>query len=127
MRALRNRAAWIAILVLTWNLGGMAAASVVLTGHLSGVSEHAGMENCPLHSKPACPLHGDRHGTHDCDCPTIGCSQPDLGMTALFGAIGVLPAASHMAVPFDAGDAIPVLASTSTSLGPVPLSPPPRA
>lgn len=127
MRALRNRAAWIAVLLLAWNVGGMAAASVVLTCHGTGTVEHAGMDNCPLHSKPACPLHGDRHGTHECDCPTIGCSQPDMGVTALFGAIGVLPAAAKMAVPFDAGDAVQILASTSHSLGPVPVPPPPRA
>ena len=38
-----------------------------------------------------CPLHGDKHGTHDCDCPTIGCSQTDAGFMAVFGAVGILP------------------------------------
>jgi hypothetical protein len=91
-------------------------------------SEHAGMKDCPLHrSAPVCPLHGDKHGTHDCDCPTIGCSQTDAGFMAVFGAVGILPAAADMPVPLDSGNAPSGVSSTATHLTPAPLSPPPRA
>jgi hypothetical protein len=86
------------------------------------------MENCPLHaSAPACPLHGDKHGTHECDCPTIGCAQTDTDLMALFGAVGILPATPNLPVPRAAGDAARRLAPSVNLLPHVPLSPPPRA
>jgi len=85
------------------------------------------MKDCPLHrSAPVCPLHGEKHGTHDCDCPTIGCSQSDTGFTAVFGAVGILPAAADMPVPLDSGDAPSRISLTASHLEPGPLSPPPR-
>ena len=86
------------------------------------------MKDCPLHrSAPVCPLHGEKHGTHDCDCPTIGCSQTDAGFMAVFGAVGILPAAADMPVPLDSGNAPSGASLTATHLTPAPLSPPPRA
>lgn len=86
------------------------------------------MENCPLHANvPACPVHAEKHGTHECDCPTIGCAQTDAGFMALFGAVGIPVDATDMAVPFDAGDAAPVATPSAIRLAPVPLLPPPRA
>ena len=74
------------------------------------------MADCPLHeSAPACPVHAEKHGTHACDCPTIGCSETDAGFMALFGAVGVLPPPSHMPVPLDAGDASPRVTVSTTS------------
>ena len=91
-------------------------------------SEHAGMDECPLHqSAPACPLHAEKHGTHECDCPTIGCSQTDAGFMALFGAVGILPTAAAIAVPVDAGDAALAADASAIRLAPVPLLPPPRS
>ena len=84
------------------------------------------MENCPLHSKPVCPLHADKHGTHDCDCPTIGCSQTDAAFTALFGSVGVIPEPAVIPVPLQAGDAAVINPSRITPPSPDPLSPPPR-
>lgn len=128
MQLIRNRARLIAAIALTWHVLAVAAVSGALSCHSSPASEHAGMENCPLHdSAPACPLHGDKHGTHECDCPTIGCSQTDISFMALFGSVGILNAAPAVAVPLDAGDAAPVAARSAVRLAPVPLSPPPRA
>lgn len=85
------------------------------------------MENCPLHAGvPACPVHGEKHGTHECDCPTIGCAQTDAGFMALFGAIGILPTVAGMPIPLEAGDASPRVAASAHLLAHVPLSPPPR-
>jgi hypothetical protein len=128
MQFLRNRTRLIAAIALTWHVVAIAAVSTALSCDASPASEHAGMENCPLHaSAPSCSRHGAEHGTHACDCPTIGCSQTDAGFMALFGAVGVLPDASDMPVPIDAGDAALVAAPTAIRLAPVPLSPPPRA
>jgi hypothetical protein len=86
------------------------------------------MENCPLHqSAPVCPLHAEKHGTHECDCPTIGCAQTGEGFMALFGAVGVLPTVAGMPIPLEAGGASPRVAASAELLARVPLSPPPRA
>jgi hypothetical protein len=126
MQLIRNRARGIATIALVWHVVAVAIVSTALVCNPS--SEHAGMADCPLHdSAPACPLHAEKHGTHDCDCPTIGCAETDAGFMALFGAIGVLPPPSHTPIPLEAGNAWPRVTVSTASLAPVPLSPPPRA
>ncbi len=126
MRLIRNRAGLIATMALAGHLVAIAAVSAVLACDRGPALEHAGMENCPLHSKPVCPLHADKHGTHDCDCPTIGCSQTDAAFTALFGPLGVMPDAAIVQQPLEAGEAAPAMPLHVNHLAPVPLSPPPR-
>jgi hypothetical protein len=126
MQLIRNRARPIAAIALTWHVVAIAIVSTAMMCDAS--SEHAGMVECPLHeSAPACPVHAEKHGTHDCDCPTIGCSQTDAGFMALFGAIGILPAPTDMPHPLDSGDALPRIAASTNRLAAVPLSPPPRS
>jgi hypothetical protein len=128
MRFMRHRAGLIATIALTWHVVAMAVMGTVLSCDMGAASEHAGMEDCPLHtSAPACPLHAAEHGSHECDCPTIGCSGTDAGFLALFDAKAILPAAAGMPVALDAGDASPRVAASAKLLAPVPLSPPPRA
>lgn len=128
MHLIRNRARLVAAIALTWHVVAIAAVSTVLSCDTNAPSEHAGMPDCPLHeSAPACPIHAEKHGTHECDCPTIGCSQTDTGIVALFGAIGVLSPIADLPVPLDAGDASLVVAESVNSLAPIPLAPPPRA
>ena len=118
----------IAAIALMWHVVAIAALSTALSCDSDPASEHAGMENCPLHEKaPACPLHGDKHGTHDCDCPTIGCSQADAGFMALFGAVGILNTEVDMSVPLGDGEAPLAAARSAIRLSPLPLAPPPRA
>jgi hypothetical protein len=127
MERIRNRAGLIAAIALTWHIVAIAAVSTALSCDFGPASAHASMENCPLHqSAPACPLHGEQHGTHDCDCPTIGCAETDSGLIALFGAAGILPATADLPLPIDAGDASMLATSDANLLAPVPLSPPPR-
>ena len=125
---MRNRAHLVAAIALVWHVVAIAVVSAALSCDSSPGSEHAGMDNCPLHaSVPACPVHAEKHGTHDCDCPTIGCAQVDAGFMALFGATGVLPAAAEVPIPLEAGGALPRVAASANLLARVPLSPPPRA
>ena len=126
MRVMRNRARVFAAAALTWHVAVIAAVALVLAADLRAQSQQPGGENCPMHSKPACPLHGDKHGTHDCDCPTIGCSQTDVGFTALFGAIGVLPPAVEASAPLPVSEAAPSLSQIPHLFSRVPASPPPR-
>jgi len=126
MRVIRSRAGYIAAIALTWHVAAIASVSTMLCCKDGQAMEHAGMENCPLHSKPVCPLHGDNHGTHECDCPTIGCSQTGADFLALFGTVGILPAAGDMSLPLVAGEVAPVNSSSANRLAHVPLSPPPR-
>jgi hypothetical protein len=128
MQFMRNRAGVCAAIALTWHLVAIAAVSTALSCDFGAASEHAGMEECPLHqSVAACPLHAEKHGTHECDCPTIGCSQSDAGFMALFGAVGILPTLVDIAVPVDDGDAALAAAGSAIRLAPAPLSPPPRS
>jgi hypothetical protein len=127
MRVMRNRASLVAAAALVWHMAAITSVVLVMSADLRAMSQEAGGENCPLHSKPACPLHGEKHGTHDCDCPTIGCSQTDVGFTALFGAIGVLPAVIDAPAPFVAGENAPALSQSPYLFARVPISPPPRA
>jgi hypothetical protein len=126
MQCLRNRVRGFAAIALTWQILAIGAFATVLCCETVAASEHAGMENCPLHSKPTCPLHGDKHGTHDCDCPTIGCSQADSAFTALFSAAGILPTPVDMPVPLAGAEAVPAISLSARALSPAPLSPPPR-
>ena len=127
MRHIRNRARVLAAIVLVWHAVAIAAVSTALSCDHGAAAEHAGMAECPLHDKPACPLHAENHGKHDCDCPTIGCSQTDTGFTAFFGTVGVLSAVMDMPLPAGADDAAPAISPSAISLAPIPLSPPPRA
>jgi hypothetical protein len=122
----RNRASHFAVAALLWHVAVITAVVLVMSADLRAQSQEPGGENCPMHSKPACPLHGDKHGTHDCDCPTIGCSQTDIGFTALFGAIGVLPPAVDASAPLAVSEAAPPLSQTPDLFAHVPVSPPPR-
>ena len=126
MRFMRNRAGLIATIALTWHVVTIATIVTVLSVELRAAEEEAGMENCPLHSKPLCPLHAEKHGSHDCDCPTIGCAQTDAGFIGLFGPAGVLPDLVRMPEPIDAGEAAPLISQSANLLALVPLSPPPR-
>ena len=126
MQHIRNRASLIAAIALAWHVVAVAMVSTALVCDAS--ADHAGMADCPLHeSAPACPVHAEKHGTHDCDCPTIGCAETDAGFMALFGAVAVLPPPNHLPTPLDAGDASPRAAVSTNALAPVPLAPPPRA
>lgn len=126
MLHIRNRARLLAAIALAWQIVAVAAVSAALS--FDPGSGHAGMANCPLHQNvPACPVHADKHGTHECDCPTIGCSQTDAEFLSLFGSIGILPSRSYMHVPPDAGSAAWRVTQSAHPLAHVPLSPPPRS
>ena len=127
MRHIRNRVRVFAAIALIWHAVAIAAVSTALSCDHGAAAEHAAMEECPLHDKPTCPLHAENHGKHDCDCPTIGCSQTDTGFTAFFGTVGVLPDVMDMPLPAGGDDAAPAISPSAISLAPVPLSPPPRA
>ena len=144
MRFVRRRSGVIAALALLWHAVAVAAVSTALTcGQDSGRIDHAamsheamshegmagheGMADCPMQkSQPVCPMHGNT-GSHECDCPSMGCSQTDTAFMALFGAVGILTPAASTSIPFDAGDAAPVMSASSNRLAAVPLAPPPRA
>src|SRR5688500_14217292 len=114
MLLVRNRARLVAAIALTWHVVAIAVLSTALSCGSSSAAEHAGMENCPLHANvPACPVHAEKHGTHDCDCPTIGCAQADAGFMSLFGAIGILPTVADMPIPLEAGGASPRVAASA--------------
>jgi hypothetical protein len=93
----------------------------------------AAMVDCPMHhdnadaAEPSCPLHSAKPTAHECHCPTIGCSQTDNGFMALFGPIGMIPAAAVISSLHLTGDATSAGVSSPISLAPVPLAPPPRA
>ena len=127
MYVVRNRTRLVAAMALTWHLVAIGVVSA-MSCDWNVASEHAGMPNCPLHqSAPACPVHGDKHGTHECDCPTIGCSGADVSITALFGTVGILPASGDAPSLLAAGDTFTHAAESVNPLSPEPLSPPPRA
>ena len=127
MPFVRNRARVIAAIALAWHVVVIASVSTALSCQ-GRPADHAGMKDCPLHSSaPVCPLHGDKHGTHECDCPTIGCTQADAGFMALFGAVGILAHAPDIDASVDAEDAVLVPAQSAIRLVPAPLSPPPRS
>ena len=135
MRSLRSRARVFAAVALAWLVMAIAAVPTVLScgpaeGQAmehAGMSGHEGMADCPMQKKePACPLHAEKHGSHDCDCPTLGCSQTDAGFAALFGAFGILPATAFISAPLAASDAAPAMSASASHLAPVPISPPPR-
>lgn len=124
---IRSRAGFFAAVALTFQVGTIAAASAVISCHQGPALGHEGMADCPMQKKePACPLHAEKRGTDDCDCPTLGCSQTDAGFMALFGAVGILPTASSMNVPFAAEEAAPLMSASPHRLASVPLAPPPR-
>jgi hypothetical protein len=128
MSMIRSRARVVAAIALNWHVMAAAAISTALSCDFGAASAHAGMADCPLHeSAPACPLHADKHGSHECDCPTIGCSQADAGFMALFGAVGILPPPAGMPILVVAGDALARAPESVDPLAAAPLSPPPRS
>jgi hypothetical protein len=128
MSFVRNRARLVAAVAVIWHVAAIAVVSTLLSCGTNAASEHAGMPDCPLHeSAPACPLHAEKHGTHECDCPTIGCSQTDTGLIALLGVVGILADASDLPTSVDAGEASTIFGESLTPLATPPLAPPPRA
>ncbi len=144
MRFMRNRASVVAAIALTWHVAAIAIVSTAFscdTGHAAATMDHAnmtghqgmpgheGMPDCPMQRQtaPVCLKHGSEHGTHDCDCPTIGCAQSDTGFMALFGAVGIISAPAEMPVRLDLADATLDLSISTRSLATDPLSPPPRS
>ena len=126
MQFVRSRARFVAAIAIAWHVVVIAAVATAFSCDVG--SDHAAMKDCPLHrSAPVCPLHGEKHGTHDCDCPTIGCSQTDTDFMAVFGAVGILPVAADMPAPLDSGDAPSRVSLPAIHPIPAPLSPPPRA
>ena len=128
MKVIRNRARLAATIAVTWQIIALAVMSTVLSCDGGFASEHAGMPDCPLHeSAPACPIHAEKHGTHECDCPTIGCAPTDVGITALFGVIGILSSPPDVPLPVASGKLTLSAADSVNPLAPAPLAPPPRA
>jgi hypothetical protein len=129
MHLIRNRARLIAAIAIAGNVAAVALVSMALScDPNASASGHEGMEDCPLHERaPECAVHGDQHGTHACDCPTIGCSNTDAGLMALLGAVAVLPASADVHVTFDAGGSVPRMITRAHVGAHVPLPPPPRA
>ena len=129
MRMMRNRAGWIAAATLFWHVAAVAVVSAVLSCHSSASVDHAGMEDCPMQHKtePICPRHADQHGSHDCDCPTIGCGRAEAGFLAIFGAVGVMPVVASLSVPVDLGHATSFVSLFANGFAAPPQSPPPRA
>jgi len=131
MCGIRNRARVFAAVALVFQVGTIAAAAAVISCDSRPSIEHGahdGMVDCPMQKQePACPLHAEKHGTHDCDCPSLGCSQTDTAFTALLGAVGVLSPDASFNVPRPAGDAAPLMVASENHLAPVPFAPPPRA
>jgi hypothetical protein len=124
-------------LALVWQLLAVIFVPVALCctdGRASDATSHAQtpITDCPMHhvqqtpdAEPSCPLHAAKR-SHECDCPTLGCSQTDKGFMALFGPIGVLPAPSAIAAPTPAESAFATRTASPNHLSPLPLSPPPR-
>jgi hypothetical protein len=128
MKLMRTRARTLAAITVAWHVVAIAVVSAALSCNADALSEHAGTPDCPLHDNaPACPIHAEKHGTHECDCPTIGCSQTDTGLIALFGAVGILSPAPDMRVQLQSSSAILGGAESVNPLAPAPLAPPPRA
>lgn len=145
MRCIRNRTGVLAALAIMWHVLAIAVVSAVLSCDQGSAVEHArlreaasaeqawisgheGMADCPMQkNEPACPLHAEKHGTTECDCPTVGCSQTDAGFMALFGAVGILSNGSSIDVPLVTADAAVVISAAVIHLAPVPPAPPPRA
>jgi hypothetical protein len=126
MRFVRNRAGLVAAFALAWQALLLTTASALLTCDRRP-AVHDGMVDCPMQEKePACPLHAEKHGTHDCDCPSLRCSQTDTSFMAIFGTVGILPTPMSIDVQLVASDASPVRSASLHQLAAVPLSPPPR-
>lgn len=138
MRALRGRSSIITSVVLLWQFGAVLFLPATLACRQAGALTHQGslnvaMANCPMHHEeaasadPSCPFHTAKKGAHECDCPSIGCSQTDKEFMAVYGPVGILPAPSFVAVLDLVGDTAAVITGSTSSLAPVPLAPPPRA
>ncbi len=135
MRGFRAGSSALTSIVLFWQLAVVIVLPVALccresASTSSTIAPHDMMAECPMHERAAtasCPLHQAKNGTHECDCPTLGCSQTDNGFMAVFGPIGVLPSPA-LVTGLDPAGRTPALANESViALAPVPLSPPPRA
>ncbi|MCM3879093.1 MAG: hypothetical protein ND807_03195 [Vicinamibacterales bacterium] len=137
MRVFRARSSIVTSLVLAWQLVAVLFVPAALCcrkgdGSTAQGQSASAMADCPMHheeaaTEPSCPLHSASNGTHECDCPTLGCAQTDNGFMALYGPIGVLPAPTLMPAPLIASDPAAALTPSAISLAPVPVAPPPRA
>ena len=89
------------------------------------------MENCPDAAEGgACvsaACRKQRRG-HDCDCPTIGCSQTDAGFTALFRHRRYSSQPRHPISMFGSfpGAPLRLISAFANRLSAAPLAPPPR-
>lgn len=129
MRRFRTRASVLASLALTWQIVALMVVPAAACCQTKTPATSGEMANCPMHRSmkdTECPMHAQAAVDHDCHCPRLGCSQTDQGFLALLGPIGVLPPAASTFALRQIGDAVPVTASSSISLAPVPASPPPR-
>jgi hypothetical protein len=134
MGVARSRARFVAALALASQVMVMTIATIVLACDRGGVAVHAqsmdaghdGMVDCPMkrQSRPVCPKHQDRHGTQDCDCPTLGCSQADLAMTGLLSVVGDLPQLADLRVDWDV-EQLSAVGEASANIGTRPPDPPP--
>ena len=95
MRVFRRRAGPIASFILCWQIAVLLTATLAarcLNETSAPVARE--MANCPMHQPPPDPIcraHAPEPADRDCECPKLGRSQGLSGLTALFGAVGVLP------------------------------------
>jgi hypothetical protein len=138
MRGFRAGSSAFSSIVLLWQLAVVIVMPAALccqsssSSDRSNGSDHEMMADCPMNhetpvtAEPSCPLHNAKSGTHECDCPTLGCSQTDKGFMAVFGPIGVLPAPTLLTGLDLTGDTPATVTESAIGLAPDPLSPPPR-
>lgn len=129
MRVFRARASMVASLALTWQIVALIFVPAAARCQPQASAASGEMANCPMRHEPAateCPMHTPAALEHDCHCPRLGCSQTALGILALLGPIGVLPAVASPFSLHQTGDAVPFIAPSSLTLAAVPVAPPPR-
>jgi hypothetical protein len=129
MRGFRSRASVLASVALIWQIVALIFVPAAACCQAQASATAGETANCPMHhsmNAAECPMHAKAAVDHDCHCPRLGCSQTDLGFLALLGPIGVLPASSSLFALHQVGDAVTVTPSSSISLAPAPVAPPPR-
>lgn len=130
MSAFRSRASVLASVALVWQIFAVMLVPTAACCKPGAMSAAGGdMANCPMQhatQDAECPMHTQARSDQDCQCPRLGCSQTTEGFMALLGPIGVLPAPASAFALHHVGDAVPVAASSSLNLVPVPDAPPPR-
>jgi hypothetical protein len=129
MRVLRSRASVLASFALTWQILALMFVPTALCGRKGNVSTaDSEIANCPMHhaAGETCPMHEKSAADRDARGPRLGCSQTDDSFLALYGSIGVLPAAIDTPTLDRVGSAVALTSPSSNSLAPVPVAPPPR-